>query len=259
MPIALTVLLGWVLLAIVLSAAWFRQVFTANANLVDPVESIALGLLGPFYAWLGNGDLSSRYALAATSMVWGLSRGIHLYLRNAGKPESPRYRILRTTWGESADGRLFWLFQLQAIGALVLSASFLVVAYRRDAPPDWALGAASVIGVISITSEMIANAQLRRFKADPANAGKTCRTGWWRYSRHPNGFFACTGWLMFVPLAWGNAWAWIALVSPVVMGAWLLKLSGVPLAEAQAAKSRADYADYRRRTSALIPWSPRRD
>jgi steroid 5-alpha reductase family enzyme len=44
-----------------------------------------------------------------------------------------------------------------------------------------------------------------------------------------------------------------------VLMAWLLlKLSGIPLLEANLAKTRAGYAEYMRTTNALIPWPPRR-
>jgi steroid 5-alpha reductase family enzyme len=257
MPIALTALLGLVVLATLLSAVWFRQLFTKNAGMVDPVWSISLGLMGPLYAWLGDGDMASRVLLTVVSLVWGLRLGLHLYLRNAGEPEDPRYRKLREQWGEAADSRMFWFFQAQAVIALVLSTGFLAVAYRRGMPPPWAVLAGVFIWAISIAGEAVADWQLKRFKTDSANAGKTCQSGLWRYSRHPNYFFECTFWLTFPLLAWGDVGAWWALVSPVVMALLLMKLSGVPLAEAQAEKSRADYADYKRRTSALIPWPPK--
>ena len=44
----------------------------------------------------------------------------------------------------------------------------------------------------------------------------------------------------------------------VVMLLFLLFVTGVPATEARAAASRPDYADYRRTTSAFIPWFPRR-
>jgi steroid 5-alpha reductase family enzyme len=37
----------------------------------------------------------------------------------------------------------------------------------------------------------------------------------------------------------------------------LLKVSGIPLTEQQTAKTRPEYADYIRTTSAFIPWPPK--
>lgn len=44
----------------------------------------------------------------------------------------------------------------------------------------------------------------------------------------------------------------------VMLVLFLLFVTGAPATEARAAASRPDYADYRRTTSAFIPWFPRR-
>jgi steroid 5-alpha reductase family enzyme len=36
--------------------------------------------------------------------------------------------------------------------------------------------------------EAVGDAQLRRFRADPANAERVLNRGLWRYTRHPNYF-----------------------------------------------------------------------
>jgi steroid 5-alpha reductase family enzyme len=64
-------------------------------------------------------------------------------------------------------------------------------------------------------------------------------------------------WLAYVPLAWGAPWGWLALAAPAVMAALLLKLSGVPLLEAEMARRRPGYMEYMRTTNVLIPWFPR--
>jgi steroid 5-alpha reductase family enzyme len=41
---------------------------------------------------------------------------------------------------------------------------------------------------------------------------------------------------------------------------FLLRVTGIPATEAQALRSRGDaYRAYQRRTSAFVPWLPRRD
>jgi len=108
-----------------------------------------------------------------------------------------------------------------------------------------------------VWGEGLADEQLRRFKADPTQRGRVCDVGLWRYSRHPNYFFECVHWLAYLPLAWGSPlWAW-GLIAPAVMVLLLLKISGVPLLEAEMAVRKPGYADYMKRTSMLIPWPPR--
>ena len=112
--------------------------------------------------------------------------------------------------------------------------------------------------VLAIGGEWMADRQLTRFRNDPDNRGRTCRTGLWRYSRHPNYFFESLHWWAYVVMAIGLPSWWLTLIAPVLMTISLLFVSGIPLAEAQALASRGDdYRDYQRRTSPFIPWFPK--
>ena len=239
--------------------AWVVQLRTRNGGLVDSVWAVTLGGLAGFYAWVGDAPASVRIALALMGGAWGLRLGIHLFLRNWGKPEDWRYAKFREEWGEHADRNMFWFFQFQNLFTLMLSASaFLPLAYRTDAPPAFCFVVAVAIWIASVVGEGIADAQLERFRTDPANKGGVCRVGLWRYSRHPNYFFECLHWFAYVVLAWGMPWGWVTLGAPVVMAFLLMKLSGMPLMEAEMMRRKPAYAEYVRTTSALIPWPPSR-
>ena len=114
------------------------------------------------------------------------------------------------------------------------------------------------VWMIGISGEGMADRQLMRFRRDPSNAGKVCRDGLWRYSRHPNYFFEGVLWCGYVLMGVGVPNGWITLVGPVLMIGSLLKVTGIPLAEAQALHSRGDaYREYQRTTSVFIPWFPK--
>ena len=114
------------------------------------------------------------------------------------------------------------------------------------------------IWVIGVAGEAVADGQLNRFRRAPGNRGKTCRQGLWRYSRHPNYFFEGVHWCAYVVMSLGLPDWWLTLVGPVVMIGALLKVSGIPLAEAQALVGRGeDYREYQRTTNAFIPWLPK--
>jgi steroid 5-alpha reductase family enzyme len=59
-------------------------------------------------------------------------------------------------------------------------------------------------------------------------------------------------------VASGSDWHWAALASPVLMTVLLLRVSGVTLLEQDIGERRPAYRDYIARTSAFIPWPPRR-
>jgi steroid 5-alpha reductase family enzyme len=141
---------------------------------------------------------------------------------------------------------------------LALAASaFLPVAWRPDAPPAAAFAVAVALWLAAVAGEGLADRQMEAFRANPMNKGRVCRDGLWRYSRHPNYFFECVHWLAYVPLAWGAPLGWVTLLAPLVMAGLLMKLSGVPLLEAEMARRKPGYAEYIRTTSALVPWPPK--
>jgi steroid 5-alpha reductase family enzyme len=117
-----------------------------------------------------------------------------------------------------------------------------------------------LIWCVSVGNTVLADRQLARFKRRPESRGKTCREGWWRYSRHPNYFFEWLHWWSYVALAVGANYWWLTLLSPSVMLYILLKVTGIPPTEAQALASRGeDYRQYQRTTSAFVPWFPKKE
>jgi len=96
---------------------------------------------------------------------------------------------------------------------------------------------------------------MKRFKSDPANKGRVCDTGLWHYSRHPNYFFEFLVWVGFAIASLDTPHGWITLLCPVLMYYFLTKITGIPLTEEYALKSKGDaYREYQRTTSAFIPW-----
>ena len=253
-----TALIGCLGLMALFALVWLVQLRTRNAGLIDSVWAWTLGLLAVWYACRGPAPVQLRLLLALLGGSWGLRLGTHLLLRNHGKPEDGRYRRFRQEWGAAADRNMFWFFQFQVLFSMLLSLSFAVVAWSPAEPGSLCTAAAVLLWLLSVFGEGLADWQLEQFKKDPASKGQVCRRGLWYYSRHPNYFFECLHWLVYVLLAAGSAWWWLTLGSPLIMAFLLLRLSGVPLTEAQSARSRPGYADYIRTTSMLIPWPPKK-
>ena len=240
------------------SLAWWLQLRTRNAGLVDPIWAFTLGAVAVVYAALGTAPLPVRVALGVMGGVWGARLGLHLWVRNAGKPEDFRYAQFRAQWGADADRNLFWFFQFQNVFTLLLSGcAFLPIAFRDTTPSLAAFLAAFAIFAAAVLGESLADRQMEAFRRNPMNHGRVCRAGLWRYSRHPNYFFECLHWLAYVPLAWAGPWGWLSVAAPLVMASLLMKLSGVPLLEEQLLKRKPEYADYVRTTSVLVPWPPK--
>ena len=119
-----------------------------------------------------------------------------------------------------------------------------------------------IVWAVGLFFEAVGDAQLTRFKTDPANAGKVMDRGLWRYTRHPNYFGdACAWWgigIVAVEAADGPLMVLFMLLGPLVMTVLLLRVSGVALLERSLHKRKPEYAAYAARTSAFLPRPPRR-
>jgi len=236
---------------------WVLSTRKRDASVVDPAWGP--GFLGiAVVALLASGSAPTRARLAtALVAVWALRLGIHLAWRARGAAEDPRYAAMRRRHGERfAWVSLFSVFGLQ--GALMWIVS-LPLQLVPSAGTGWSwtavLGAA--LWAVGMFFEVVGDAQLTRFRADPANAGRVLDTGLWRYTRHPNYFGEfLIWWGIWLATLSGPDRLWSAL-SPVLMSYLLLRVSGVPLLERGLARTRGGYADYVARTPAFFPGRPR--
>jgi steroid 5-alpha reductase family enzyme len=246
----------WLVAAAMMTLGWVWQQRRKNAGIVDVLWSAGLAASAMANGILGAGAVVPRIAVAALGGVWGARLALHLLHRVRSEPEDGRYHALRGRWGDNPF-KWFGLFQFQAFLIALFSIPFAAVATNPDTWALWpALGIA--IWLVSVGGESLADRQLARFRADPANRGRTCRAGLWRYSRHPNYFFEWLHWFSYVALSRGAPAAWYSLAGPLLMYVFLRFISGVPYTEAQALRSRGDeYREYQRSTSVLIPWWPR--
>ena len=249
----------WGAAATILFALYLVQRRTRNATAVDAGWAASLVAAAALCAVLGPGDVSHRVLIGVLAGLENLRVGL-LVVRRFGGGEDTRYQELRRRWRERGrEQRTFAIFyQAQALIAAVLALPFVLAAFNRHdglVAVEWA-GAALWLGAASL--ELVADEQLRRFKAEPANKGKTMRSGLWRVSRHPNYFFQTLTWLAYGLVAVAAPWGFLGFLSTVLILILVLFVTGVRPAEEQALRSRGDdYRRYQRETSAFVPWFPR--
>jgi steroid 5-alpha reductase family enzyme len=242
-----------------MAALWILSLYLKNSSIVDIFWGAGFVVVNwVYFALSPDGFLPRKLLIGILVTVWGLRLFIHILTRNWGKPEDFRYR----KWREENGRRWWWqsffqVFLLQGLLLWIISAPLLVA--QHSGLPDrltWIDGVAVVIWGIGFFFESAGDAQLARFKADPANKGRVLDTGVWRYTRHPNYFGDAAQWWGFY-LIGASAGGWWAIFSPVIMTVLLLRVSGVALLE-KTLETRPGYKEYVERTSAFVPWFPKK-
>jgi len=247
-------LIGLALMLAAFAAVWALGVRIRNYSFLDVIWSYGVAILAPIYAAVGPGNPGRQWAFTVLGVAWSLRLGTCILLRvlQHHPREDVRYEGLRRRW--PGPGMFLVFHELQAVLVVIFSLPFLLAAWRR-----MPLRIVDMIGLglvlIALLGESLADRQLKRFKSDPVNQGRVCDTGLWRYSRHPNYFFELLVWIGFAAASLDTPHGWITLLCPVLMYYFLTQVTGIPLTEEYAIKSKGDaYREYQRTTSAFIPW-----
>lgn len=253
--------LAWIALgaSLMMAALWMVQRRRNDASLVDAGWSFGIGVAAVVLAALGDGDPLRRLAVAGLGAAWSLRLTLHLVRdRLLGKPEDGRYAMLRQAWGTNAQRNFFIFFQAQAGFIVAFACPFLAIAADPRPFGRWSDLAGIALWALALAVNATADRQLARWRGDPANRGRTCRGGLWRFSRHPNYFGEWLLWCSYGLIAWGAPQWWLAPATAAFLLVLLLGVTGIPYTEKRALASRGDdYRAYQRATSPFVPWFPR--
>ena len=251
----MALVINW--LAFLPSAAAKSDKFYDTVGALTYLSVLALAVYAAFTA---RGALELRgIIVAAMVAIWCIRLGSFLFMRiHAAGGTDVRFEKIKTN-----PARFLTAWTMQALWViLTASAALAVIASEVGAPLGVYFWVGTAIWMIGFAFEVIADAQKRAFKADPANSGKFITTGLWEWSQHPNYFGEITLWLgifvIAIPVLSG--WSWLVAISPVFVFLLLTRVSGINLLDGIAKKRWGDdpaYQKYRRDTPVLFPRPPK--
>ena len=250
---------GWGIAAVLMLVLWFHQRRTEVAGVVDVAWAWGTGVMGAAFALLVAAPEPGRqFLVALLGLGWGVRLGLHLWKRLEHDGEDARYAHMRASAGAHPQRVMFLFFQVQATW-VVLFALPMWAAAATPGPLTWTDGFGVAIWCAALTGEWRAERDLLKFRARPGNAGRVCRDGLWRYSRHPNYFFEWLHWLAYCVIAIGSPYWWVAVGAAAVIYVFLSHITGIPWAEQQSLRRRGKaYREYQATTSRFFPWPPRK-
>jgi len=245
---------------ILMTILWIVSIFLKNVSIVDLFWGAGFVITAGFYFLQAQGNIQRKVVLLSLVAVWGIRLSGYLAWRNIGKGEDFRYREFRKNYGEN---RYWWIsffqtFLLQGVLMWLISVPLLgAMFYREQTFPGIFDLAAILLWIIGFIFETGGDIQLAVFRSDPANKGRVLDTGLWKYTRHPNYFGDSAVW-------WGYglfclaAGSWFPVLGSLLMTALIIKVSGVALLERSLSDQKPQYKEYIEKTSAFIPWLPKR-
>jgi steroid 5-alpha reductase family enzyme len=238
---------------------WLASLVMHDASVVDRFWGVAFLVIAVATSTATDGFAGRAHLVLLLTAAWGLRLSMHITIRNLGSGEDFRYRAMRRHWGSLFPlVSLATVFALQALLAWIVSLP-VQAAISSTTPPRFTYldGLGVLVWTAGFLFETVGDWQLASFKADPRHRGALLDRGLWRYTRHPNYFGdALQWWGLWLFAAATGAW-WTA-VGPAVMTFLLVQVSGVAMLEKQMRRTRPEYEEYCRRTSAFMPMPPRR-
>ena len=243
-----------------MTAVWAASVARRDVSIVDIFWSLAILAAAGVYA-SGADDLTLRRGVVLAAVgLWAIRLAGYLAWRGWGAAEDKRYRAMRERRPRFRWTSLFVVFWLQAALAWIVSLPLLAVMHVEEPDGPRLLDALGVLlFLVGFVFETAGDWQMARFKADPANRGRVCDRGLWRFTRHPNYFGEAVLWWGLWCLAGAAPGVLWTVVGPLLLTWLLLRVSGVRLLESDLLREKPAYRDYAARTSAFLPRLPRRD
>ncbi len=261
----LNILFTALILFIYMNIAFLIGTIKKNNAVIDSFYGAGFVIV----AWtslLLSGTLVIRQIIVTILVtIWGIRLSTYVTIRNWGKSEDYRYKAMRERFGDKvlikSYGKIY-MFQGLIIFLVVFpvifinaTSSALIVCFL-----DWrfiSLILGVTVWILGFYFEFIGDYQLNKFLKNPNRTKNVLDEGLWKYTQHPNYFGEVTMWWGLFIVATGVPWGLLTVFGPILINFMIIKVSGVRLLNKRY-EGNPEYIDYKRRTSAFIPWFPKK-
>ena len=242
---------------------YIGSIIHKNSSLYDPFWSVAPIPIVLYFCFFHDTNISiiNSLLIAIPILIWAirLTRNwviswpgfIHEDFRYIDLKKGNKLRL------EFINFTGIHLIPTLQVNVSLLPIYFLFTSNNLD-NVSYLLLFASSFSIFAVIIETIADEQMREFRKDDLNIGKTMNKGLWRLSRHPNYFGEVMFWvgLYLMAILTVETPLWL-MVSPVSM-IMLFVFISCPMMDNRNLKNRDDYKDYMDRTPQLFLWFPKK-
>jgi steroid 5-alpha reductase family enzyme len=227
-----------------------------NSSIYDPYWSVKPAVIAFFYYFSAAPEISARHTLVlALVILYSLRLTSNFYRDWPGlAKEDFRYVNFRKQFPKAYWGISFLAVHLFPTIMVYLGCLPLFGIYHSGPAPLNILDLfGTMVLLFAVLYAFIADEQLRRFRENPANAGKTISSGLWGLTRHPNYLGEISTWwgLFLFAMAAGSDWWWTGAGAAGIT--LLFVFASIPLMEKRMLATRTDYSEYRDRVPSLLP------
>jgi len=207
-------------------------------------------ILAVITLWFGENFSFPKILASLMVILWSLRLGSYLSYRIMVWGEDHRFDEIRKNFWSFFG---FWIYQI----LWVFLTSLPVIYFNSlDAPTE--LNTIAMLGIGMFTSGFAIESWADYTKFNHKLSGeKWCKTGLWKYSRHPNYFGNIMLWFGIFIFCHAYGVPLWTIIGPLWTTFLLIFVSGLPLLEASSDKKYGDdpqYLKYKSETSILIPW-----
>jgi steroid 5-alpha reductase family enzyme len=249
---------GSIIILTLVTLLWFYSIYIKNVSIVDIFWGLGFVILNTYYLLAVDSFTNRQILVLILVSLWGIRLSGYLACRNIGKPEDYRYQQFRQDYGPE---RYWWFSYFQVFllqGGLILIVSLPLLAINiNQSAINWLDYIAVLVWSLGFVFEAGGDYQLAQFKKNPKNKGKVLRSGFWKYTRHPNYFGDATVWVAYALfcIASGSYWQ---IMGTIIMILLIVKVSGVAMLERTLKDTKPAYREYIKKTHSFIPWFPKK-
>ena len=225
-----------------------------NSSIYDPFWHVAPIPIVFYIAKQSSLPTLELNLVLAAFLFWALRLTYNWYL-NWNNLDHEDFRYIDLKNNNKYMAFINDLFGIHLIPTLIVNVSLypIYVALNSESLNELVY-VGFIIIIIAVVIQYISDDQMRKFRKDASNLGKTMKYGLWKYSRHPNYLGEVSFWfgIYIFALASGLTTIWL-LACPIVMLTLFVFIS-CPMMDNRSLKRRSDYKEYMDKTPQLFMW-----